>query len=39
MLLKLDASPTAECLTALQKDSGIEVVKTFVLPALPPAGA
>ena len=39
MLLKLDASPTAECLAALQKDSGIEVVQTFVLPVLSPAGA
>ncbi len=39
MLLKLDAPPTAECLAALRKDSGIEVVKTFVLPALSPTEA
>ena len=35
MLLKLDTPPTPECLVALQKDSGIEVVRNFTLPALP----
>lgn len=35
MLLKLDTPPTAECLAALQKDSGIEVVRSFTLPKLP----
>jgi len=34
MLLKLDAPPTPECLAELQKDSGIEAVKSFTLPPL-----
>ncbi|HTV49311.1 MAG TPA: phosphoglycerate dehydrogenase [Phycisphaerae bacterium] len=34
MLLKLDEPPTPECLAELQKDSGIEAVKSFTLPPL-----
>ena len=39
MLLKLDTVPPPECLAALRGDSGIEVVKTFILPALAGAAA
>ena len=34
MLLKLDTPPTPECLAALRRDSGIEVIRSFTLPGL-----